>query len=306
MRLAELTTLLLVAAASAAGCGDGSSAHELFADDAYAEGRYGDALQEYRLALAGNESDAGLHLKAASAALRAGDLVTAAAEFTSMGLAAEGSRREIAAEGLMRVARAAVERDERAALAAALQGLERIAPEAVLSGLAAEAVSALGELAQGEDALTVLLYAAAAAPDTREQDSLMLEYGRVLQRTARCDDAAVVFESIVRRERAATVTETARSGLVTCALRLGRAALDAGQPTAAERWFELAASRAGESPAGRVAYLGLGDVRFALGDVLGAIEAYEQARAGASPGDSLYNLVARRLNLIASPPSANP
>jgi hypothetical protein len=134
----------------------------------------------------------------------------------------------------------------------------------------------------------------------------MLEYGRILQRTGRCADAAVVFESLVRREREPAVTETARSGLVTCALQLGRAALDAGQPTGAEQWFELAASRAGESSSGRVAYLGLGDVRFAMGDVLGAIEAYEQARAGASPGDSLYNIVARRLNVIASPPSAIP
>lgn len=306
MRPARPVVLALCAAVTASGCGTASADHEVFADEAYAEGRYADALVEYRLALAGNESDAVLHRKTASAALRAGDLVTAAAEFTEVGLEAEGSRREDAADGLLRVARAAVDRGERAALAAALQGLERVAPEAVLSGLAADAVRVLGELPQGEDALTVLLHAAAAAPDTREQDSLMLEYGRILQRSGRCEDAAVVFESLVRRERARAVMETARSGLVTCALQLGRAALDAGQPAAAERWFELAAGRAGEAPAGRVAYLGLGDVRFALGDVLGAIEAYEQARAGASPGDSLYNIVARRLNLIASPPSAIP
>lgn len=306
MRHGELVSLLIVMAVAPGACGDGSSDHELFADDAYAEGRYGDALVEYHLALAGNADNAGLHLKAGAAALRAGDLVTAAAEFTTAGLGVEEGRRDDPAAGLMRVARSAVERDDRAALAAALQGLERIAPETVLSGLAAEAVSVLGELPQGKDALTVLLHAAAAAPDTRGQDSLMLEYGRILQRTGRCADAAVVFESLVRRERTPVVTASARAGLVACALQLGRGALDAGRPTTAERWFELAASRAGESPSGRVAYLGLGDVRFALGDALGAIEAYEQARAGASPGDSLYNIVARRLNRIASPPSAIP
>jgi hypothetical protein len=44
----------------------------------------------------------------------------------------------------------------------------------------------------------------------------------------------------------------------------------------------------------------LGDVRFALGDLLGAREAYEQARAGAFPGDSIYAIVAQRLNLIGN------
>ena len=33
------------------------------------------------------------------------------------------------------------------------------------------------------------------------------------------------------------------------------------------------------------------------------MDLYEQARAGTVPGDSIYALVAQRLNLIASPPS---
>ncbi len=275
----------------------------MFADQAYAEGRYGDALVEYRLAIDGNEAAAELRLKAGAAALRAGDLVAAAEEFTASGLAADAERRGEATDGLIRVARSAIERRERPALVAALDGLDKVAPEAVLSGFAPEAVTTLGELPQGAEGLTVLLHAAAEAPDARVQDSLMLVYGRMLQRSGRCADAVTVFESLVFRERARSIAGTARSGLVTCALRLGRAALDAGRPTGAETWFEMAASRAGDSPTGRVAYLGLGDVRFALGDVLGAIEAYEQARAGARPGDSLYTIVADRLNRIARPPS---
>jgi tetratricopeptide (TPR) repeat protein len=288
------------------GCVGAAAEHEAFADEAYAQGRFGDALVEYRLALVGNESNAGVHRKAAAAAFRAGDLISAAEEYEAFGLAAGADVRDEAADGLVRVARAAIDRGERPALAAALGGLERVAPEAVLGGFAPEAVAVLGNLPQGEEALTVLLHAAAGAPDARIQDSLMLAYGRVLDRMGKCEEATVVYESLVRRERAPRVTETARSGLVLCALRLGRTALDNGQPTNAAPWFELAATRAGDSPEGRVAYLGLGDVRFALGDALGAIEAYEQARAGSVPGDSIYALVAQRLNLIASPPSQIP
>jgi len=285
------------------GCVGAAAEHEAFADQAYAQGRFGDALVEYRLALVGNESNAEVHRKAAAAAFRAGDLTSSAEEYEAFGLAVGGDRRNEAADGLVRVARASIDRGERAALAAALSGLERVAPEAVLGGFAAEAVAVLGSLPQGEEALTVLLHAAAGAPDARVQDSLMLAYAKVLDRMGKCADASVVYESLVRRERDPGVTATARSGLVTCALRLGRTALDAGQPTGAEPWFALAASRGGDAPEGRVAYLGLGDVRFALGDVLGAIEAYEQARAGTVPGDSIYALVAQRLNVIASPPS---
>lgn len=299
--------LLVVATAglALAGCAGAAGEHEAFADQAYAEGRFADALIEYRLALAGNEQNAELHLKTAAAAFRAGDLAAAAEQYEAFGLAAGADRRSEAADGLVRVARAAIDRGERPALAAALAGLEHVAPATVMGTFAPEAVSVLGTLPQGEEALAVLLHAAAGAPDARVQDSLMLAYGRVLDRTGKCQDAVVVYESLVRRERSPQASQAARSALVSCALRLGRRALDDGQPTAAEPWFALAASQAGDTPEGRVAYLGLGDVRFALGDALGAIEAYEQARAGTVPGDSIYALVAQRLNVIASPPSQN-
>jgi len=301
-RSADIVTVLL-ATALLAGCVGAAAEHEAIADQAYAEGRYADALREYRIALSSSGEGAELHLKTAAAALHAGDLVAAAEQYEAFGLAVDGARRTEAADGLVRVARAAIERGERPALAAALSGLERVAPATVMGTFAPEAVSVLGTLPQGEEALTVLLHAAASAPDARAEDSLMLQDGRVLDRMGKCEEAVVVYESLVRRERAPQAAHAARSSLVSCALRLGRRALDGGQPTAAEPWFGLAASQAGDTPEGRVAYLGLGDVRFALGDALGAIEAYEQARAGTVPGDSIYALVAQRLNLIASPPS---
>ena len=105
------------------GCVGAAGEHEAFADQAYAQGRFGDALVEYRLALAGNESNVGVRRKAAAAAFRAGDLVSAAEEYEAFGLSADGEARDEAADGLVRVARAAIDRGERSALAAALAGL---------------------------------------------------------------------------------------------------------------------------------------------------------------------------------------
>ena len=208
---------------------------------------------------------------------------------------------ELAADGLVRVANAAIERGNQLALAAAIEGLQTVAPGRALGTFAGQVAAVLGDVAQTPEALNVLMYAAAAAPDAQSQDSLMFAYGTLLRRLGRCQKAALVLESLVRRQRDDAVVRGARTGLVQCALRIGRAALDRGQPSVAEEWFQLAATRGGSGADTRAAYLGLGDVRFARGDVMGAIEAFEQARAGLRPGDAMYQRVAERLNRLARP-----
>ncbi len=278
--------------------------HETIADRAYAEGRYGDALVEYRLALSSRAPNATLRAKAAAAALHVGDLEAAAHEYVALAREGGESRAGEAADGLVRVANVAIEAGNQTALAQVLDGLQAVAPGRALGDFARQLAASLGSVSGSLEALTVLTFAAAGAPDARTQDSLMYAYGTTLRRLGRCQDATPVFESLLRRQRDRQVAEQSRDGLVRCALQLGRRAVDAGQPRAAERWFELAATRGGESPATRAAYIGLGDVRFALGDPIGAIEAYEQARAGLAPGDSLYAMVSERLNRLGRPDGA--
>lgn len=292
--------LLLLGGALAAGCVGAAANHETVADEAYAEGRFADALVEYRLALTAQGSSADLHVKAAAAAMHVGDLQAAVEEFVGLAEHDGTSRVEQAADGLARVADAAIERKDQIALAQALEGLQAVAPGRALGAFAPQVAASLGDLARSPEALSVLMYAAAAAPDARGQDSAMYAYGSLLRRLGRCREATQVLESLVRRQRDRQVTNGARAGLIACALFLGRSALDNGEPSAAEQWYELAATRGGETPEGRMAYLGLGDVRFALGDIAGAVDAYEQARAGLAPGDSVYAIVGERLNVIAA------
>ena len=57
----------------------------------------------------------------------------------------------------------------------------------------------------------------------------------------------------------------------------------------------------------RTAYLGLGDVRLAQGDVAGALESYQQAMTGGNPGDSITIRAQQKMNgLGKAEPGASP
>ncbi|MGD2136307.1 MAG: hypothetical protein PVF27_09105 [Gemmatimonadales bacterium] len=281
-----------------AACVGAAAEHDALGDRAYAEGRWADALVEYRLALQSRAPNAELRAKAAAAALHAGQLGAAAEEFVALADEGGDDRAGEAADGLVRVANRAIDEGDREALQRALDGLQTVAPGRALGTYAQQLASVVGTMQPSREALNVLTYAAASAPDAGTQDSLVYAYGLMLRRMGRCETAIDVFESLLRRRRLGAQLGQAERGLVLCALGLGRRAHDRNQPTVAERWFRLAATRGGTSAGGRLAYIGLGDVLFGLGDVSGAVRAYEQARTGLVPGDSVYAVVAERLNRL--------
>lgn len=282
------------------GCGSTAGEHEALGDRAYANRHFADALVEYRIALRQQSPNPTLRAKAAVAALKAGDLEAAAEEYRR--LADEGGSERLmeAIDGLERVARQAVEANDRGALVQALTGLREVASGRALGTFAGALVRALGSDAASGEMLSVLPYAAASAPDARRQDSLMYLYGAGLARRGRCPEALPVLESVLRRRREPAVITVAGRELARCALNLGRKALDEGQPQQAEEWFRRAAEYGGSDPLTRAAYIGLGDVLFARGDYSGAAGAYQQAMAGAEPGDSLAAIAAERLNSLAN------
>lgn len=288
--------ILLVSVLS--GCVGAAAQHESLGDRAYAAGSWSDALIEYRLALQSQAPDADLRAKAGAAALHAGDLQAAAEEYAALAAEGGGSRVEEAADGLVLVANRAIDEGNRAAVRQALDRLQTVAPGRALGGYAQHLASALGTMQPGDEALNVLTYAAAGAPDAGTQDSLVTVYADMLRRMHRCGEAIPIFEALLRRRRLGAESGGVESQLVACALSLARQAHERNQPSVAERWFRLAATRGGPTAQGRLAYLGLGDVLFGLGDVTGAIQAYEQARAGLAPGDSVYAVVTERLNQL--------
>jgi tetratricopeptide (TPR) repeat protein len=282
---------------AAVACVGAAAKHEQLGDRAYAERNYRDALVEYRLALVQRPRDSGLRAKAALAGLRAGEVEAAAEEYAALAGLDEARAAE-AADGLERVAQMAADRGDERALAMALDQLQRIAPGRALGGFAGELAGKLGDAAVSEEALTVLFYAAAAAPDARVQDSLMYAYARRLLRLGRCQEAIPAFESLMRRQLDGSVVRRSRNDLGYCALTLGRQAHARNLPLSAEEWYLIAVQRAGETAYGRAAYLGLGDVLFARREYVGAAAAYESALLGGLPGDSIARVALERLAMV--------
>jgi hypothetical protein len=108
-------------------CTRSAADHEELGDRAYAAGSYADALAEYQLGRKANAGSAPLLAKVAAAAVHAEDYELAAESYRALARR-DRSRAEEAADGLDRVARAALAANDRTALASALTGLREIAP----------------------------------------------------------------------------------------------------------------------------------------------------------------------------------
>lgn len=299
LRKGAVTAAVLVLTVA---CGRSGVDHEALGDRAYVAGTFAEALTEYRLAiLQGQGSAARLHDKAAAAALRAGDLVGAAQEYGALARA-DGQRIDEVADGLDRVARQAANDGDFAALRAAVTLLRELDTGRSARAFAGQLLNAA---TSAGDAVNILPIAAANAPDAGHEDSLMFLYAQDLARIGRCDRAVTVFEGLARRERVGMAAQ-APAAAALCALRVAKSNLEAGHLDPAETWFRRAVTLGGGSPAGRAAYLGLGDVLQARGDITGAAVAWERVIADAAPGDSLAEQARARLNAIANPGTVFP
>src|SRR4029077_6595868 len=169
-------------------CQPSAADHEELGDRAYAAGAYRDALAEYQLGLRAHPGSADLNAKAAAAALHVGDYATAVDAYVTLG-ERDGSRAGEAADGLERVARAALAANDRGDAAKGLAGLRAVAPTRPLGRhtrrgapralwrdprLAAPAPADRGDTA---GAMVLLPGAIAAASDARMADSLLFVYG---------------------------------------------------------------------------------------------------------------------------------
>ncbi|MCH7716211.1 MAG: tetratricopeptide repeat protein [Gemmatimonadetes bacterium] len=289
----ELSALGAVLAA----CTGAAADHETLGDRAYVDHSYGDALVEFQLALRQDGADPVLMHKAAMAALNSRDLGEAVVQFRA--LAEEDvDQSMLAADGLDRVARAASSAGNRAVLHAAIQGLREVAPNRALRSFAKDLAIEYEDSAASNEALSIILFAAGAAPDARLQDSLMYGYGVMLVRLGRCDAAVAVFESVLLRQREMSVQSGARLRAAACAFESGRRRLNRGEPGEAATWFERAIAVGDNNYPARRAYLGLGDVRFAQGDYEGTADAFRNAMIGGSATDSISRAAQRGLDRV--------
>lgn len=287
-------------------CTRSAADHEELGDRAYAARAYRDALAEYQLGLKAHPGSADLQAKSAAAALHSGEFGLAAAAYVALG-GQDRSRAAEAADGLERVVRAALAASDRNAAATGLQGLRAVAPGRPLGRYTRLAALDAAERGDTGAALALLPSAvAAAAGDARSADSLLFAYGMAAVRARACSTAVPVFEGVIRRQREPAVADRAREGLGLCSLIEGQRLLEEGRPVEAEDWFRRASAPGSPVDVVRGAFLGLGDVKLAQGDVAAALESYQQALGGGAPGDTIAQRAQQRINALGKADAAAP
>lgn len=288
----------LLAALLLGGCAKAAADHERLGDRAYREGRYPDAVAEYRAAQKSGARDR-VWAKLGAAALHERSLGTAIEAYSALATA-DPSRGAEAAAGLERVAHLA-ERGgtgELVHLAGAVRALRIVAPGRPLGRFALAPTQGLPAV----EALGALPAALASASDARTVDSLLVAFGRAQRVTTACETATRTLKAVLRRTRDPGLRAAASDGVSACALRLGLDALAGEQSETAERWFEAAIEAAAASPSGWRAHIGLGDARLRQGDVLGAAIAYQAVASAAGVPDSLARLAGEKLNALGGAP----
>jgi tetratricopeptide (TPR) repeat protein len=294
-----LVFLLLVA-----GCTAGPD-HERTGDRRYAEHAFVDALAEYRLALRQKRPDFQLRAKFAQAALRSGALGEAVAAYSELARTEPASVDE-AVDGLTRAARLAVGAHDMTALADAVSALRDIAPQRPVGPLAVMLGAGSPTLANRPEAMDVFLEAAAAAPSAPAADSFLVAYADVNARLGRCEAATLTYQAILRRNPIPPLARAARGGLAGCAVEDGKLSLSGGALQDAEVRFRKAISIGEPDSIVRLAWLLIGDARWANGDTVVALDAYRRAVAGAADGDPVAGRAAAQLNRLLGKGTAAP
>ena len=288
MKAARLLPLVV----AVVGCGRGG--REQLGDEAWHDARWSDAVADYRAA----GDSPRLTAKLADAALQGGLLVVSAQSWTRLGTSAPERGAE-AAGGLARVAAAAQEAGDDAALAEAISGLRQIAPGWPLQRLAARFTRAAD--LQPAAAVVVIPAVLSSLSDRDAIEPLLLVLGRANRARGSCDEAVPVLEGVLRTTMNASRKDTAATTLGWCELGLGLTALVAQHPGDAERWLVRAVARDSTGAVGRRALLGVGDARALEGDSVAARMAWQAVASTQVPVDSITQLAFQRLSQPAPP-----
>lgn len=287
-RLARLGWLAF-ALAACRGSGD----REQEADREYVAGRYGAAYERYD-DLARQSGSARQWAKAAAAAAHAGLLDSAIPAYQRVA-AADSSRRQEAADGVLDVGRRAVRTGNLGATRRAISALSSLAPGRPLGSFALAMLADSAE-ASLNDIVQLTPSAIAAAYDAQEEDRLLLQYADAMVQRQSCDEAARAFAAVMRRGSEPAMRDSAASGFANCSLQLGLAAPSA---IVADRWLSRAAGARPGSLVSRRALLALGTARLRQGDQIAAAIAWQQA-AGAAD-DSIAVAAREQLRLLTPP-----
>ena len=272
--------------------------HERLGDRRYAEGAWVDALAEYRLAARQRRASLELRTKLGAAALRAGALTEAVTAWKQLA-ANDASAAGEAVDGLVRTARAAAAARDVQALRQAAEALVALAPQRLGEALGPSLVAALEAegVALPDDLLLV-----AAAQTPAAADSLVSVWAENSARAGRCPEAAAAWAGLLRRGRGAALERRAHAGMAACRLDEGRDLLASGKLEEAELALREATLAGTPDSLVRLAWVLIGDARWAAGDSTLAADAYRKATEGGAEDDPVVQRALAQLQRLAGNP----
>lgn len=262
-----------------AGCGLGSEDGPIARGDAaFAEGDFGEALAEYRLALSRGADDAEIHLRAAHAYAHQGQLSEARERYEDA-VARDSTTLDQAVADLTHHARRAASRGDYVAASTAMEAVLDLQPGVSVGELALPLARHYAQSGRYARAVPFFEQALAEArqDDGQADAELLHDMAMVHEELGDCERAVLLFEAL-REKGNATQREEADWYIGRCSYDLGISALQRG---ATERAVEHLTEVVG---IGEPRHL-LADAYFQLGRALSlegacdaAVQAFERAQ----------------------------
>jgi len=303
-RLRAIPWSALVGALLAAGCSLGSTEESSIqrGDEAFAVGRFDEALAEYRLAVRQGADDAQALARVAHtyAVL---ERVDEAGEFYAQAVALDSSWVDQAVSDLMAIAAHARARRDRFAMAGAVEIAQRLRPGVGLSAMALDLARHYFQNGEYGRALPFYDMALAEVPDSATAQ-IVFEVGQAYEEIGDCQRALVFFERYVVMAGDAGPGEVSWH-IGTCAFKLAREirggtdvpredldralslvdrTIELGEPKSvlAQVWFEkgLILSDLGECGAAMDALSQVGTVEAPGSLAVRALAVYDEIRFG--------------------------
>ena len=260
--------------AAAVGCRGDVRDHLASGDELLGSDRPEAAMAEYQVALRkrGEEPDILLRLAHGYARL---DRLDEAAEYYSRLLAVDSSHADQASADFLLMGRRALERDDRAGLARALEQLETVRLGGVPDDLALPFARYYYELAEYAEALP--FYLAVHTPDSSSvEPQVHYELGRVYRELGECGHALARFLDYLEVRRRGSLAADARWHAGHCTYELAEADRAAGRPALALERLELLIELQAPQSLLDDAWFERGEILFTLGEFEEALVSYER------------------------------
>jgi tetratricopeptide (TPR) repeat protein len=255
-----------------AGCRGDVRDHLAWGDRLLGTGRTEAAIAEYQVALRqrGEEPEILLRLAHGYAHL---DRLDEASEYYTRLLAMDSTAADQAVADFLAIAKRALERNDRARMARALEQLEALRPGEVPAELSLPFARYYYEF--GEYLLALPLYLAVVAADSVEPE-VRYELARVYYELGECGQALLHYQDFLERRRRGELSAEARWHAGQCAYRLAQKQAQAGKPTEALEKYGLVVELGSPRALQDDAWFERGELQFSLGEFDEALRSYQR------------------------------